>query len=392
MAICSFLGDDSRIYDVDICCRVQTAVDQLIAENEEVNFLIHLHGGFYDCCLRAVLNAKARQPQNVTITLILNEECYQEYVEKESAILPYCMFDKVIVPPISPRGKAGQEAPISSLRLMRWMILNSTHLISGLYEAFFETENRFLELARRTLTLKIISLTNPETEEAIIENISLLPDRKREIYQNQIAKHDLEETAKALGITKNRAIQILHDGRRILHKNMVRRYYQMIRQLGRGQKLSCSVFAFGKPTYEALCRMEYIVSALNSFFNVQRFYIEQAQTHIAFTYVLKRLSLDPSKLFLTGVTDKEIDLESENAASNYCDPCNAVIRVTRDQCANEDNLGIIASMIELSDFCICDLSSTPLADEIREYAACEGGTVLLDTSKECIREEWQSSK
>lgn len=390
MAICSFLGDDSRIYDVDICSLVQTAVDQLVAENGEVNFLIHLHSGFYNRCLRAVLNAKARQPQNVTITLILNEERYQEYMRMESSNLPYCMFDKVVVPPITLRRKAGQGTAASPFQLMKWMIQNSTHLISCLYEAFFEAENRFLEFARKIPSLEIISLTNPETEQAIIENISLLPDRKREIFQNQIEKHDIGEIAKVLGITQKRAIQILHDGRRILHGNMISRYNRMMRQLEKKQRFSCSVFALGKPTYEALCRMEYIVSALNSFFNVQKFYIEQAQTHIAFTYVLKRLSLDPSKLFLAGVTDKEVDLENEDP--NYCAPCNAVIRITRDQCANADNLGIIASMIELSDFCICDLSSTPLADEICEYAARGGGTVLLDTSRECIREEWPSSK
>lgn len=392
MAICSFLGDDSRIYDVEIGSLVQAAVDQLIAENEEVDFLIHLHDGFYNRCLEAVLNAKARQPQNVTITLILKEEHYQEYMRMERTNLPYCMFDKVVVPPITLRMKAGQRTATSSSQLIKWMIQNSTHLISGLYEAFFEAENRFLELARKMPSLKIISLTNPGTEQTIIENILLLPDRKREIYQNQIAKHDIGEIAKVLGITRKRAIQILHDGRRILHGNMISRYNRMMRQLEKKQSFSCSVFALGKPTYEALCRMEHIISVLNSFFNVQKFYIEQAQTHIAFTYVLKRLSRDPSKLFLSGVTDKEIDLESENAAPNYCAPCNAVIRVTRDQCANEDNLGIIASMIELSDFCICDLSSTPLADEICEYAARGDGTILLDTSRECIREEWPSSK
>lgn len=96
MAICSFLGDDSRIYDVEIGSLVQAAVDQLIAENEEVDFLIHLHDGFYNRCLEAVLNAKARQPQNVTITLILKEEHYQEYMRMERTNLPYCMFDKAI--------------------------------------------------------------------------------------------------------------------------------------------------------------------------------------------------------------------------------------------------------------------------------------------------------
>lgn len=392
MVICSFLGDEFRIYDVDISSLVQTAVDQLIAENENVNFLVHLRGGFYDYCLEAALNARARRPQNVTITLILNEENHQRYLEEEQTNFPYCMFDKVYIPPMTSGRKAGQEAPVSSARLMRWMILNSTHLISGLYEVFFESENRFLELARKTPSLKIISLINSETEQAIIENIALLPDRKREIYQSQIANHDIGEIAKELKITRKRAIQLLHDGRKILHWNMISRYNCLLHQLEKKQRVSCSVFSLGEPTYEALCRIEHIVSVLTSSFSVQKCYIEQALTHTAFTYVLRRSKTDLSKLFLIGVTDKEINIESEGEPKDCCGPCNAIIRVTRDQSTAGENLGIIANMIDLADFCICDLSTTPLADKIREYATHGSGTILLDTSKEYIQEEWPSLK
>lgn len=391
MAICSFLGDDTRIYDADICSLVQTAVDQLVEENESVNFLIHFSGGFYNCCLRAVLNARVRWPQSVTITLVLNEERCQEYMKNESSNLPYSMFDRIVVPPITPRGKTDRETPVSSLRLMRWMILNSTHLISGLYELFFEGENRFLELAKKTPSLKIVSLANAETEQAIIENIASLPDRQRKIYQNQIAKQDIGEIAKSLGITHKRAIQIQHDGRKTLHIKMTNRYNHLILQLGKQQKRSCSVFALGKPTYETLCRLEYIASDLNASFDVKKFYIEQTQIHAPFTYVLKRLTKDPSKLFLTGVTNREIDSENEDPA-NCCGPCNAVICVPEAQCVVRKELGIIASMIDFSDFCICNLSATPLADRIREYAAHGNRAVLLDISKECIREDWPDLK
>ena len=38
-------------------------------------------------------------------------------------------------------------------------------------------------------------------------------------------------------------------------------------------------------------------------------------------------------------------------------------------------------MIKQMDFCACDLSATPFAEEIRKYAAQAKKTVLLDVGK-----------
>ena len=78
--------------------------------------------------------------------------------------------------------------------------------------------------------------------------------------------------------------------------------------------------------------------------------------------------------------------------ANYFSPCNAIIQVNKEQGPLVEKLGIIANLIDISDFCICDLSTTPLADKIREYATHGSGTILLDTSKEYIQEEWPSLK
>lgn len=342
MAVCTFLGDDSRIYDADIDTRVQTAVNQLVSENETVNFLVHLHGGFYDRCLKAILKARACQPQKVVITLILNESKYQEYTADESSNMPYCMFDKIVVPPIVSHSKKYNLADVSSVRLTRWMILNSTHLITGLYETLFETENRFLELARKTPTLKIISLTSLETEQEIKRNVTLLPDRKRQIFQSQIKKQDLQEVAESLGISSKRALQILHDGRRTLHSEMVKYYNRQVRKQENQLKPSCSLFAFGEITYETLYHFECIANKLNGVFGIEKFFIEQRQAHTAFTYVVKRLSGKLPKAFLTGITYDEIPSDGK---ANYFSPCNAIIQVNKEQGPLVEKLGIIANLI-----------------------------------------------
>ena len=42
---------------------------------------------------------------------------------------------------------------------------------------------------------------------------------------------------------------------------------------------------------------------------------------------------------------------------------------------------MIADMIERLDFCVCNLSATPYAEKIREYAAQTKRGVLLDISR-----------
>lgn len=47
------------------------------------------------------------------------------------------------------------------------------------------------------------------------------------------------------------------------------------------------------------------------------------------------------------------------------------------QTASDRNEGV-AEIIKRSDFCICDLTSSPIAEEIRNEAAKTGKTILLD--------------
>ena len=152
MAVCFFLSKDSgfhSIYDTNIHDRVQAAVDHILEENEDVTFLLHYYGGFYDICLQAVLKAKASRPERVTIAQVLSGKDHQRYMAEGATDISYCMVDEAVVPHVVVKGRQKAENSISYADMMYWMIQNSTHLISYLYESFGEAEDRFLDFARR---------------------------------------------------------------------------------------------------------------------------------------------------------------------------------------------------------------------------------------------------
>lgn len=384
MAVCFFLSKDSgfhSIYDTNIHDRVQAAVDHILEENEDVTFLLHYYGGFYDICLQAVLKAKASRPERVTIAQVLSGKDHQRYMAEGATDISYCMVDEAVVPHVVVKGRQKAENSISYADMMYWMIQNSTHLISYLYESFGEAEDRFLDFARRNPSLKIISLTNSETEQAIKENITLLSSKRGQAFQSWSAGKRPKDIAGEMGVSVCRANALIREGRRALREEMDKRYRQLVRHRGARPVRSCAVFAPGEATYETLCRFEDAIRFLKAHLNVTRFYIQEAEAHSAFMYVLKRVSTNLDRHFIVSITDHKLCAEGDSIPADICGPWDALIRVEQTGDEVGKKLGLIANLIELSDLCLCDLSSTSLATEIREYASSEKGTFLLDISR-----------
>lgn len=384
MAVCFFLSKDSgfrSIYDADIHDRVQAAVDHILEENEDVTFLLHHYGGFYDICLQAVLKAKASRPEWVTITQVLSGEDSQKYMAEGDAGISYCMVDGVVVPPVDTKGRHEADNFISHEDMMHWMIQNSTHLISYLYESFWEAGDRFLDYAQRTPSLKIISLTNSETELAIKESIASLSGKRGQAFQSWSAGKSPKDIAGEMGVSVGRANALIREGRRALREEMDKRYRQLVRHRGARPVRSCAVFAPGEATYETLCRFEDAIRFLKAHLNVTKFYIQEAEAHSAFMYVLKQVSTSLDRHFIASITDRELCAKGEHIPADICGPWDALIRVEQTEDEVGTKLGLIANLIELSDLCLCDLSSTSLVTEIREYATREKGTFILDTRK-----------
>ena len=59
MAICSFLGHED-VYDADIEARLQAAVNQVVAENDTVEFLLNFDRKFFYYCLLLQKNVQKK--------------------------------------------------------------------------------------------------------------------------------------------------------------------------------------------------------------------------------------------------------------------------------------------------------------------------------------------
>lgn len=175
MTICSFIGSHD-VYDKDIYSRVHTAVNNIIEENDKVDFLFYCINPFISICLRAVLETRSSYPQKVSITLVLNESDYEGFKSQNSDNPPYCMVDKVILLS-APDSK--EEDPIRfNKKVQRWIIRNSTHLVCYLYRQIYTEKNQLLDYAKRK-SVSIIDLTDKSTEQAICKDIELLPEREQ---------------------------------------------------------------------------------------------------------------------------------------------------------------------------------------------------------------------
>ena len=209
MAICSFFGHND-VYDPDIDNMLQSAVEKVVDENETVEFLVYQHGRFYNCCFLAALKARSRYPGKVTITIVLHEEYFEGrgmYAWNKHSWIPFCMVDRVIIPPVDKsitEGTKRRSTTPSYKQIIRWLLARSTHLISYLYRDLFEIENRLLNRAEAMHTLTIIDVSCSETVQAIANCVGHLPDRERLVYQAISAGHKCRCLTEQMGVNKSR--------------------------------------------------------------------------------------------------------------------------------------------------------------------------------------------
>lgn len=374
MAVCSFIGHGD-VYDADMELRLQAAIEQVLSENEAVEFLLYsvLNEEFFNYCLMAALRIRSQHPGKVTITLA--------QFESHERRIPSCMIDRVISPKL-PEQKSKDNA-LTYKHKLRWIIQNSSHLICCIYDKLYDSNMQALKAAGKRL--KIIDISNPETEQAIMESSAVLMSEKEQIIFHAINDGStLIEAGKLIGVSRERAKQILQQGCRTIGKGLKARCLALKKASKCRQERTCGLFALGKPTYETMLHFKFIIDFLISSFGVKDFYVEQSYVHSGFMFALT-VSSYRELIHITAEIGGTLPAGDNNAPDNmerlFCPPCGAVICVG---CADtRGDFGVIADMIERTDFCICDLSAADNADEIRAYAAQAERAVLLDMGEDC---------
>lgn len=378
-AVCSFIGH-REIFDADIESKLQLAVNTLVKEYESVEFMIYPRDRFYHFCLLAALRVRTFYPGKVAIVIVLpiGEENYLK--------IPSCVADKTISLCFGAARKENPSLPVK--KTLRWLYENSTHLITYNYEKLFDSD---CVLPKKTAPPEIISLISSETEAAILKVVPRLKEKEQIVFNIINEGGTLKNAGMALGVSQERARQHLIAGQKTIKMYLRQRRTEAGFVEPGWQKRTCGLFALGEPMHDTLTKFKDIIRFLDLIYDALDIYVEFAYAASCFSSALANHSPPPYYLIcrkphITAMASRRAWPEDDDSLdmipARLCPPCHAVGYVSRvDSMDCGEIFDVIADMIERMDFCLCDLSSTPFAEKIREYAARTQRTVLLDMSR-----------
>lgn len=221
MTVCTILGHITA-YDWLMWENLDSAVRRVLCLSDEVEFL--LHGDkesdlFNWACISLGAFKELRPHKHITITMVAPKH-RQKALERDLVHRQH-RVDRVVVPELP--ASAGRMNRITyEMRMARWCIENSTHLISYIYLPF-ATRLNYLYWYAKKREINIIDITDPETQSRILEDIARLPQRQQRILQSLQEGMPLEEIASQHGIGTYRLMQIIQREHRRLTDATIRR-------------------------------------------------------------------------------------------------------------------------------------------------------------------------
>lgn len=167
MAVCTFLGNDT-VYDADLCDKVYQTLQSILKNHEFVNVLllppVNSSGRTsFDLCLLAAVRLRSQHPRKVVITIVSSENAVNSNSSRLHTI-PACMVDKVITPiPGAEEMNAGRWQE----KCCRWIIEQSTHVVTCLYEKLGSDLAGYWHSAKKFVTAEIIDISSAEVRQII---------------------------------------------------------------------------------------------------------------------------------------------------------------------------------------------------------------------------------
>lgn len=349
MAVCTFIGH-REVYDAKIESMLQEAAEQVVEKYETVEFMLYPLGDLFSCCLLAALRARTRRPLSVTITLVFDDKEHQKDTLCNPGHIPPCMFDKALIP-LADFSRTRRDHTLPYKKMCRWLIQNADCIIGYEYESLLDIDTRALDSARRA-GKEIIPVASPETAQAIADAFPLMSEREQFIYRKQCEGCKMKDIAAELGVSPERARQILSHGLTTVRARLPRvlperyRLHQLSKDAQAGR--SCALFDLGEATDASLSRFQAIVNYLIHTYGVSDFCIEQSLVLSSFTSMLSDYAAGRRSIRLIPYTSSG-------------NPSEAAVH-----------------LLEQTDFCICDLASCPDALTVRKCASRSKRAALLD--------------
>lgn len=393
MAICSFLGNGGA-YGKNLYAKLLAALKTIAEENENLDILLlpPQYESFFSFCLQAALQTRLEYPDKTTITAVVDVDSKVVSVVDE---WPFCLFDRVLAFVI-PQDKGG-KTPNEWFALQRRVVGASTHIICCLYEQFYERENNLMRYAEKLPSLKIIDVSDPEILQIIKTDAKkALNDRELLIIDKLNAGCAVGDVGPLLGVSGNRVRQIRDKaGRRL--RNFVSLHYGVATFQGKaGHSLTCAIFSLGDAAPDKLKTLKNVLGFLTSHYPIKKFEVQGDYRHALFMSALEKAErkfgyfarLRGSYFRMDAIITDELcaehSIEERDVMAQFSPPCDRVGNLdTTLMMTGTNEHKIITAMAERADFCICDLSSSPIAGEIRDIARANHAP-LLDIGNQLI--------
>lgn len=361
MAVCMFLGHNDY-FESNINEKIIDAVETVVQQENEIDFHFintDISEKFPHLAILAVHKAKFRYPQKkITITCVTHYEDREWFVKTlktNCAYLPSSFIDRVISYPFMPVPKTNpNDCTFATRQIRQQEVLQADYIISYVYSTLDTPLNRRLSAGKRNGAV-ILDVANEDTNLYIIEATNLLPPRQKYIHQAFINGQPIKQIGESLGVSPNAIRPHLHKSSRTIQKYLRDRMFQQL-QANRptGPHICCL------PLMDTVsdCAMKPLNKAIDYLIKnnlVTNFVIMQEYPALEQIFALQD--------FIQRFTGNNLPVQI----------CTTKAGNTQQQMLLE-----IKELIEQSDFCICDLSATPYAKEIIQFAGSARRAIIID--------------
>lgn len=353
---------------------MRTVLFNMVEEQEHTEFLlVPSYGDFFYCCLKAVLEIRARFPNKTIVTFVVETGCH------EVIPTPMCIVDRIREVDVPPSTSTSGAYIIRYLQ--RCMIQLSTHMVCYVYNKLFEYENSLLAYARGVPKLMIVDMSEQETAKSIHMLVNKLPEqRERFVVEKLDAGFAMKEIGAMLGVSTGRVHQIRAHAGRHLRDILSKTLPGGKNHLESDRQLVCAIFSLGSSTIEKLKAFQSTISLLVSKYHVTTFEIQAKYCHSDYIMWAQNGGCWDHP-YLTAVLIDDDDKNIHSLVPQYCPPCKRVANIDATLIPGPYDFKVGAAMMERADFCVCDLSESPVAEGLTEYAARSKWVCLLDIGR-----------
>lgn len=287
---CTFLGHYD-LYDWGLYPRILKAVESVVAEGSEIEFIFDRHSSFQFLSLVAILEVRQHNPAKRLYTTFISENNIDEQWQKSSSmwlegLFPSCVFDKIILLP--EKTSELKKLHFQWRRDKRDLINRSDFLICYEYPDLRDHYCDLYEYAIRQRRLTVLNVAKEETAQTIIKSMEELETKEQYIIRSVKDGKSYTALGAEFGVTCE-AIRAKDYKARIKLRNFARARSKRERREHKMPPLTCAVVLPTKMDKVDEKRFRQVVHFLEMQMGVTTFLVEHLNCHSEFVDCLFRI-------------------------------------------------------------------------------------------------------